>query len=349
MRYYLCQQGGEVAAATSDEKIMSKNTPAMIAANDLSKEGNTDVMIINGDIDSRLQDLVIHAIKNRKSKQKSLTFILATPGGSAESAYRISRVFQDSYEHVAALVAGWCKSAGTLCVIGAKEIIMTDEGELGPLDVQIVRRDELGELDSGLVISEALANIEQYAFSLFENFMMNIKTRSHGTITFKTATEISIQITAGLFESIYKQIDPQKIGETARSLAIAEAYGTRLNLWAKNLQGGAIKNLTVGYPTHGFVIDRREAESLFKRVRGPNDKEIVLIGTIGAIAMQPVRDHPVVEYLNTEESVRGTDSKNKSVQSASAKDDQEKATPATGTSGRTRKSMRDSAKRTAAA
>jgi len=187
-----------------------------------------------------------------------------------------------------------------------------------------------------------------YAFTLFENFMMNIKSRSRGTITFKTATEISVQITTGLFKQIYKQIDPQKIGETARALAIAEAYGIRLNIWGNNLQIGAINNLTVGYPTHGFVIDRREANSLFKRVRGASEKEIVLIDALGAIASQPARD-PMAKYLNNEESISGTDSKSNSVQDDNVKDDKEQAIRANGSSGRTRKSLRDSAKRTSAA
>ncbi len=183
---------------------------------------------------------------------------------------------------------------------------MSDEAELGPLDVQIARRDELGERDSGLVLSEALVNLEHHAFSLFENFLMQIKMRSDGAITFKTATEISAQVTNGLFEPIYKQIDPQKIGEAARSLAIAEAYGSRLNIWAKNLRNNALHSLTVGYPSHGFVIDRREAGELFKKVREPNQHEVTLIQTLGHIAGHPGNE-PFVTYLNSEEKANETD------------------------------------------
>ncbi len=276
------------------------------AANELSSANDCDVMIINGDIYPPLQDMVVQQFRNRKNKKKSLLFILATPGGVADSAYRISRAIQDNYEYAYAVVSGWCKSAGTLCVIGAKEVVMSDEAELGPLDVQIARRDELGERDSGLVLSEALVNLEHHAFSLFENFLMQIKMRSDGAITFKTATEISAQVTNGLFEPIYKQIDPQKIGEAARSLAIAEAYGSRLNIWAKNLRNNALHSLTVGYPSHGFVIDRREAGELFKKVREPNQHEVTLIQTLGHIAGHPGNE-PFVTYLNSEEKANETD------------------------------------------
>lgn len=285
---------------------MSEKDKIEQAANELASANDCDVMIINGDIYPPLQDMVVQQFKNRKSKKKSLLFILATPGGVADSAYRISRAIQDNYEYAYAVVSGWCKSAGTLCVIGAKEVVMSDEAELGPLDVQIARRDELGERDSGLVLSEALVNLEHHAFSLFENFLMQIKMRSDGAITFKTATEISAQVTNGLFEPIYKQIDPQKIGEAARSLAIAEAYGSRLNIWAKNLRNNALHSLTVGYPSHGFVIDRREAGELFKKVREPNQHEVALIQALGHIAGHPGNE-PVVAYLNSEEKVNETD------------------------------------------
>jgi len=287
---------------------MSENDKIKPAANELSNACDCDVMIINGDIYPPLQDMVVREIKNRKNKKKKLVFLLATPGGLADSAYRISRAIQDNYEYASAIVSGWCKSAGTLCVIGANEVVMDDEAELGPLDVQIARKDELGERDSGLVLSEALSNLEHHAFSLFENFFLQIKTRSDGAITFKTATEISAQVTNGLFEPIYKQIDPNKIGEAARSLAIAEAYGSRLNILGKNLKNNALHNLTVGYPSHGFVIDRREAGELFRKVREPNQHEAALINVLGSIAGHPGGE-PLVGYLNSEEKVHETGNK----------------------------------------
>lgn len=306
-------------------------------ARELALAENCDVMIINGDIFQPLQELVVRKIRERNNKKPSLLFILATPGGSADSAYRISRAIQDNYQSACAVIAGWCKSAGTLCVIGAKDVVMFDDAELGPLDVQIARRDELGERDSGLVLTEALLNLEQHAFSLFENFLLQIKARSEGSITFKTATEISAQVTNGLFEPIYRQIDPQKIGEAARSLAIAEAYGRRLNLWARNLKGDALHSLTVGYPSHGFVIDRREADELFRRVREPNSHEVALINRLGPLAGIPGSD-PFVTYLNSEEKIDETSSKNDGAQGV-----KEKGARKTGSSGARGEPARNSA------
>ncbi|SFM56071.1 SDH family Clp fold serine proteinase [Nitrosomonas communis] len=273
--------------------------------NNIAKSVSSDLMLISGDIDYDTQEAVLKTLKSRKNKHENLIFILATPGGFPDCAYRMSREIQHKYKKSTALIAGWCKSAGTLCVIGASELVMADEAELGPLDVQLLRRDELGELDSGLVISEALNNLEYHAFSLFESFFLKIKEKSKGSVTFKTSTEIAASITKGLFEELYKQIDPQKIGEVARSLAIAKAYGVRLNLWAKNMKDHALDNLTLGYPSHGFVIDRREASGLFHRVRSPSNDESRIIEIIGDMAIEPARSTTVF-YLNAEENIHET-------------------------------------------
>ncbi|ARV19169.1 hypothetical protein AEP_02242 [Curvibacter sp. AEP1-3] len=174
---------------------------------------------------------------------------------------------------------------------------MADESELGPLDVQISKRDEIGERDSGLVVSEALNSLEAHAFSTFETIMLKIKERSDGTISFKMAAEIAAMLTGGVFEPIYKQIDPEKLGATARSLNVANEYGKRLNVRGKNLKQNALQRLGVAYPSHGFVIDRREAERLFTHVRTPSDLEIELAAGVGVYASIPC-DTPLVQFLN---------------------------------------------------
>jgi hypothetical protein len=185
-------------------------------------------------------------------------------------------------------VGGWCKSAGTLCVISANDIVMGYEAELGPLDVQLVKRDELGERDSGLVIEAALECLERYAFQFFDAFMNQIKDQTHGTVTLKLASDISGNVTKGLFEPIYRQIDPAKIGEIARSMDVGHACAQRLNLRGRNLKPGALKNLLQAYPSHGFVIDRQEAQVLFKRVSAPSTQQTSLLDALGDMALVPM-------------------------------------------------------------
>lgn len=266
---------------------------------------DADVMLINGSCFNALEERALEILRDRRaneSRPKKLIFVLATPGGSPDVAFRIGRAIQNTYDHSEALVAGWCKSAGTMLLITANTLVMGDEAELGPLDIQLAKRDEIDERDSGLVISEALDNLEHYAFRFFDSFMRQIKDHSQGLVTLKTASDIASSVAKGLFEPIYRQIDPQKIGEVARSMAVGRAYGQRLNVRPKNLAPRALENLLMGYPSHSFVIDRDEAQRLFKSVRQPSSAENELLIELGSLATTPCREPVVLLFEAKEES-----------------------------------------------
>jgi len=302
-----------VANGASDPDIVA-------AAIALGKSAKSDVLLINGPCFDGLEVEVLNALRKRKPKTtrpQRLIFVLTTPGGQAEVAFRIARAMQDVYSHSTALIGGWCKSAGTLCVIAANEVAMSDDAELGPLDVQLAKRDELDERDSGLVIEEALRNLEQYAFKFFDAFMHQIKDHTHGIVTLKMASEISANVTKGLFEPIYRQIDPQKIGEIARSMEVGKAYASRLNLKGRNLKPRALMNLLVGYPSHGFVIDRQEAAALFSAVRAPTSEETVLLSLLGNLAMVP-NNVPTVHLYEIEVDDENANGKGSSEASGAA-------------------------------
>jgi ClpP class serine protease len=91
-----------------------------------------------------------------RKRRKNAILILVTEGGDPDAAYRIARCFQEHYELFTCIVPGYCKSAGTLITIGAHELVMTDGGELGPLDIQMSKKDELWESQSGLTVAAAL-------------------------------------------------------------------------------------------------------------------------------------------------------------------------------------------------
>lgn len=67
----------------------------------------------------------------------SLDFHLETPGGSAEAAEEIVRCIRKKYSNIAFVVSGEAKSAGTIMVLSADEIMMTETGSLGPIDAQV--------------------------------------------------------------------------------------------------------------------------------------------------------------------------------------------------------------------
>jgi len=267
-------------------------------ANKIAHELSSDVLLINADIERGLDEKLISLIHHSRNR-RNIFLILITPGGNPDAAYRIARSLQDHYEQFIAFICGYCKSAGTLCVLGANEIVMSDVGELGPLDVQLYKKDELGELSSGLIAVEALQMLQMKAFEMFEQYFLDIKIHSGGQITFKTATEIALKMSTGLLEPLYRQIDPIHVGEMARSMKIATAYGERLMLRSQNYTQETLETLSQTYPSHGFVIDKPEVEHLFKNVRQPSVDEENLRKELGECGHAPC-PLGVIDFLSDE-------------------------------------------------
>ena len=113
--------------------------------------------------------------------------------------------------------------------------------------------------------------INNDALSSFREYLYTISSLG---ISAKTAAEIATNITKGMYNPIYAQIDPVRLGEMHAALQIAEEYGSRLNQKSRNLKDGSLGRLINGYPTHGFVIDRAEARDLFNKVTSPDDELI---------------------------------------------------------------------------
>jgi len=276
-----------------------------------------DVYIYIGDVhrDGHLD--VTNAIKQRKSEhglKESVLFCVATYGGDPSAGYRIGRALQHNYKHITILVAGPCKSAGTLMAVAAHKLIIGDMGELGPLDIQLKKNDEMGELSSGLVIATALDELKDCALSAFRSYIVDIKYRNQ--LSTKMSADIAAKLAESLISPMAAQIDPIKLGEHQRAMNIALSYGNRLNSHAKNLKETSLSRLIAGYPAHGFVIDRKEARELFNDVESPEGFSLMLYdivaekifnGELSVSGSPEVRDlSPPPEHevtpINTEDS-----------------------------------------------
>lgn len=279
---------------------MDEATELSEAAEALAVESDSDVFLYNSPISRPYDEEIISLCCERKRRSKAL-FVLVTEGGDPDAAYRIARSFQEHYQKFTCLVPGYCKSAGTLILTGSHELVMTNFGELGPLDVQMAKKDELGERESGLLVTSALESLRRSAFLSFEHFFLTLQRKSRFVITFKTAAEYASKLTTGLFAPIYSQIDPRLIAESSRAQAIGLQYGTRLRGTGGNIDQDDLSKLISQYPTHGFVIDRAEAEKIFKSVRPPTDSEARLIDKLGKLAIEPLGDADSIRaFLNVE-------------------------------------------------
>lgn len=235
-------------------------------ARKISTTEKADIYLYNGPINEKGYGDVLRAFSRHND---AAILVLTTNGGSANSAYRIARWFQSVYPSFGLLLFSYCKSAGTLITVGGHRLIMSAAGELGPLDVQLTKRDELWERRSGLTLRSALTTLSERADNLFTNLMVSIKTGSVGAVRFKLASELAAEVTRGLLAPIYEQITPEGLGEDYQELMVAYEYGKRLARVGKNIDDDSINRLVHEYPSHDFVIDGLEAKTLFHKVEDP--------------------------------------------------------------------------------
>jgi hypothetical protein len=236
-----------------DQKITEKTDPKY------------DIAIYSGTL-NYLDPSLREWIYQDNKKDVNCLFVLATLGGSADIAYLIGSVLQNKYKELTVIIPYSCKSAGTLVCIGAKNLIFGKRGELGPLDVQLAQKDELFDFKSGTIYQHSLAILREESFALFEETFLKLIKKSDNCITTISAAKLAIDLTIGLLNPIYSQINPLQLGDTIRSLQIAAEYGRRLDSAYRNLIGDALDMLLNYYPSHQFIIDIREAKKLFKNV-----------------------------------------------------------------------------------
>lgn len=272
----------KTAAVTTTEPALTAETVALKLAERL----NIDIFLYNGPISEEMYGAAVEQIV--KKKRDNIVVILITLGGEANAAYRIARLCQQSSKKFTILVPSYCKSAGTLLALGANELLMSVFAELGPLDVQLAKYDELGERRSGLTTHSALDSIKAQAFEMFGDTMMEIKQRSRGRVRFRTAADLATTLTIGLFSNIYAQLDPLSMGEDHRDLHVALEYGARLASHSQNVKDNAVWDLIHEYPSHDFVIDFDEAKGLFKRVKRPDTGFYELLRLLGDEGMKPL-------------------------------------------------------------
>jgi hypothetical protein len=231
---------------------------------------DADFIIISHEITRQLHRALSKEIKLKKKGSKCVVF-LTTRGGDPHAGYRIGRCLRHSYpDGVKICVPSYCKSAGTLIAICADELAIGDQGELGPLDIQMRKPSEFNESSSGLDPIHALNVALDHGRGAFRSMLLEL--RRQAKLSTKLAGEFASQIAVGVVGPLYAQIDPNRAGELQRAMQVAYEYGHRLD-YKKNLREGALKALLVGYPSHSFVIDRKEAKELFHHVSDLTSEE----------------------------------------------------------------------------
>ncbi|SNR24717.1 hypothetical protein EYF88_01420 [Paracoccus sediminis] len=286
------------------------STDIIALANTISAERNAAVIVYSGRIDTEGFGKLLEAlqISEAQPQRENVLLILTTNGGLANAAYQIARLLQQSFTKFEVFVPSYCKSAGTLITLGAHSLIMEVIAELGPLDVQLFQKDEIGQRRSGLILRNAFDGLSQETMQTFEKIMLGIKIASVGTVSFETASRIAAAIASQVMAPVYAQISPEALGNDLRDLNVATQYGQRLVADGKNAKPGAVEALVHSYPAHDFIIDGEEAKLLFESVESPDVNLSKLMQSLGSLVYS-VQNPQLVIRLDREKGENTDESK----------------------------------------
>ncbi len=245
----------------SPEDALKHSVSELVSANDC------DLYVFCSEVNEATADTFVRLLRDHTPKRRNCALLLTTYGGDPNAGYRMVRAVRRYYADFILYVFGNCKSTGTLIALGCDQVVMSDFGEFGPLDIQLAKDDEMSNT-SGLSYLQSLVSLNEQIYKSFETNFLNIKQKSGFTITTRTAAEIASKLAVGLIAPISSQLDPVKLGEVQRAIKIADSYGRRMCD-----DRAVISRLIAGYPSHGFVIDFEEAKSIFPSVRFVNQNE----------------------------------------------------------------------------
>ncbi|WP_292328945.1 hypothetical protein [Mesorhizobium sp.] len=233
-----------------------------------SKEHSSDIYAYAGDIDEGGYEALRAEMSETKRSDKAI-LILITNGGSGPAAFKIARLFQSTYSHFSMFAPAQCKSAGTIVALGAHHIWMSPGAELGPIDAQVPQPDEIGTIESSLSSRASLDALMDATIQFFDTSVVNLVTKSQGSVSFKLAAEISGSMATSMVSSLVAKIDPTLLGRHRRGVSEGIRYGSELASISGNAEEGTVASLANDYPCHDFVIDFFQAEKLFRNISQP--------------------------------------------------------------------------------
>ena len=202
---------------------------------------------------------------------REVAILVDSPGGYADSSYRLARLFQRRCGAYVAIVPRVAKSAATLFALGAKELVLGNYGELGPLDAQLFDRereqgtsalDEVHAIDR--LHARALRNVDESMWTLIGRTRKKVETLLPMVLRFE----------AQFMRPLLENIDAVHYTRMSRTLKVGQEYASRLLVpqYNKDKADAIAVKLVEEYPEHGFVIDRDETARIGLRIRPPNDR-----------------------------------------------------------------------------
>jgi hypothetical protein len=236
---------------------------------------------------------IIHQLDTLPDDTKALDFLIVSYGGDPMVAWRIMTLIRqrlDDKATITVMIPQSAYSAATLLAFGANEIVMHPNGHLGPVDMQIIRRTEMGRT--------VFSTEDISAFLEFVRDNLKITDQEH---------------IRHLFEATCREVTTLGIGFTARSSKLAVDLGERLLRFHMPDDESGIKlrsiveNMSRKFQAHSYPVNRKEAIDIGLPVNKERDKELEkLMWDVWISIEDELKERipfdPIMELLNSPEA-----------------------------------------------
>ena len=216
---------------------------------------------------------------------KEIDFLIASNGGDPTVAWRLMSLLRERFNTVTALIPQAAFSAATLLALGADEILMHPNANLGPVDPQITK--PAGKSGDGVQFGH-------------EDFMSFLELAEE--------SGLSDEAKANLFMEFCRETGPLAVGVSARSSKLSLAMSQQMlmmHMEDETLAHTIAEKLTKNYFHHGYPVSRSEAKEIGLNVADTNGVEDLIwkiwIDVESEFKMRIPFD-PLQEYLRAEPS-----------------------------------------------
>lgn len=193
------------------------------------------------------QDMIPHFIQQLdsiNSSSKEIDLMIISSGGDPIVSWRVNSLLRNRFEKITVLVPYGAYSAATLLALGADDIIMHKNGNLGPIDMQIKIPPKN---NNELPMHFSYEDIANY-FKFIED--MGLKDQS---------------IIAQALDKLTDQLSPIDLGNAKRGSQLGLSMAEKLlstHLIDSSKAKIISERLNTQYYHHGFPLDKREAKDL---------------------------------------------------------------------------------------
>lgn len=249
------------------EKQSEKTTETKEDPSKTSKPKVGVLYFILRDSDS-IEEELVSRVRGEISKAlvKNLYLVIHSSGGDPYPAVRIMRMIRKKFNgKVLGIVPHRAMSAATLMLFGTDAVYMSEESQLGPLDLPIEHPVD-GTRISALDVVNTLNQLQATALEFAKDFYREMRTGNFGERVGKTqALESSVKIAHDLVLPLLQKVDPYHRQKALRELRIGKWYAYDL------LKMGMIKNSSKAmsaadrfvtmFPDHSYGIFKEDAVS----------------------------------------------------------------------------------------